>query len=398
MWTVTDGVHEGATIVIKNGEIHEIGTVVHEPEDAQVIDAKGLRIYPGIISLTSRGIVGRPPVEDTTDPFSLNMVLALAGGVTTVVSGTATAKLTYGSIEDMTLVENPWVPLTYSTRSASGKRTLRADLDKVRKYLSEKRDYDRRKARGEEDLEEPDGKFVASGKYANFRKLLEGERPAHFRRVADTGDLLAICRLCRDYGIRAIIETPPSAWTVAAEIGRAGGQVILNPLARRDPDTRSSRPSGWTIENAAKLYDHGVPVAITAPSGGVSLGGQTGRDIMTVPLAAAFAVRGGLPEDVALAAITIEPARLLGVEDRIGSIEVGKDADLILVDGDLLHYETMVQWTLVNGKVVYDKSKESLFNHIRPREDAEEVDNLWPRRWIEEQLEGSGPGPLERDE
>ena len=97
---------------------------------------------------------------------------------------------------------------------------------------------------------------------------------------------------------------------------------------------------------------------------------------------AAFAVRGGLSEAAAIEAITIEPARILGVADRIGSIEVGKDADFIVTDGDLLSYLTHVRWSVINGKVQYDKMEEGLLDHIRPGGDEtpEPPDDHWPRR------------------
>jgi len=140
--TITDGVHEGATVLIRNEVVFAIGRNVPIPEDATIVEAAGMHVYPGVIALESRGIVGRPPVEDTTDPFSLNIVLALASGVTTVVSGNAVAKLTYGSIDGMTVGETPWIALTYSSRNPAGKRTLRQDLDKVREYLRDLKRYD----------------------------------------------------------------------------------------------------------------------------------------------------------------------------------------------------------------------------------------------------------------
>ena len=96
---------------------------------------------------------------------------------------------------------------------------------------------------------------------------------------------------------------------------------------------------------------------------------------------AAFAVRGGLPEEAAVQAITLDAARILGVDHRVGSIEVGKDADFAIVDGDLLHYMTLVRWTVVNGRVAYDKKKEGLLDHIRPDGDrnAPPPSDYWPR-------------------
>ena len=91
---------------------------------------------------------------------------------------------------------------------------------------------------------------------------------------------------------------------------------------------------------------------------------------MHLPIEAAFAVRGGLSEQAALASITIMPARALGVDHRVGTLEIGKDCDLIVTDGDLLHYETFVQFAVVEGKVVYDKQEELYFAHIRPRSEG----------------------------
>jgi adenine deaminase len=102
----------------------------------------------------------------------------------------------------------------------------------------------------------------------------------------------------------------------------------------------------------------------------VVLMGIAGRDILHLPIEAGFAVRGGLSERAALEAMTIVPARALGVDHRVGSLEVGKDCDLIVTDGDLLHYETFVQYAVVEGKLVYDKQEELFFAHIRPRSDA----------------------------
>jgi adenine deaminase len=86
-----------------------------------------------------------------------------------------------------------------------------------------------------------------------------------------------------------------------------------------------------------------------------------------MPVEAGFAVRGGLSNAAALEAMTIVPARILGVDHRVGSLELGKDCDAIVTDGDLLHYQTFVQYTVVDGKLVYDKEKELYFAHIRPR-------------------------------
>ncbi len=92
---------------------------------------------------------------------------------------------------------------------------------------------------------------------------------------------------------------------------------------------------------------------------------------MHLPVEVGFAIRGGLSDELALASITTVPARMMGVGHRVGTLEVGKDADLIVTDGDLLHYQTFVQYTVIDGQVVYDKQEELFFSHIRPRDEVE---------------------------
>jgi len=98
---------------------------------------------------------------------------------------------------------------------------------------------------------------------------------------------------------------------------------------------------------------------------GLGTGGILGQDLHTVHIDAAYAVRGGLDNAKALRTITLDAAKTLGVDARIGSIEAGKDADILILDGDPLHYRTFVQTAIVNGKVVYEKDKEPFYRHIK---------------------------------
>jgi adenine deaminase len=110
-----------------------------------------------------------------------------------------------------------------------------------------------------------------------------------------------------------------------------------------------------------------VKVAVIPQSQRLSSDGLLDRDLRTPTVEAMLAMRGGLPHDAAEAALTINAARILGVDDRVGSLEPGKDADLIILDGDLLAYESFVYYAVVNGRLVYDKAKEPLFRDLRPR-------------------------------
>ena len=94
-----------------------------------------------------------------------------------------------------------------------------------------------------------------------------------------------------------------------------------------------------------------------------------GQDLNTPNVDVAYAIRGGLDNRKALRSITLDAAEIMGISDRVGSIEEGKDADILILDGDPLHYSTFVITSLVNGKVVYEKGKEALYRHIaRPKD------------------------------
>jgi imidazolonepropionase-like amidohydrolase len=362
VYTGTGAILRGATVLSKNGKIDEIGYDLFIPEEAKVMDVSGYRVYPGLVAIESRGLFGgSSDLANSVDPFSKNMILALAAGVTTARSGSEVAKLRAGHIDGLVLTSGVLPGLSYSKSNPSGKRTLRKKFEKAAQYL---RDYaqweiDKKK---DKELKEPSDKGVDSA----VLRYLRGEARPVFSASQRT-DLLEIARLAQRFGFRPIINGCQEGWIVADELGRAGASAIITARDRRTKSEQLVRTGGSSIENAAILHRAGVSVTIIPASAGISLGGIVGRDLMHLTIEAGFAVRGGLSEKAALDGITIEPARLLGVESRVGSIEVGKDADLIITDGDILHYQTFVQWAVVSGEVVYDKEAELYFAHIRPR-------------------------------
>lgn len=365
------------TVLARDGRIVAIDHDVALPPGTEVLDARGLRAYPGLVAFEASGLVGAAP-EDSTDVYALDLQLALSGGVTTVAQGTTVAKLTWGSLDGHLVAKDAYLRLDGSSR---GLRSLRDELERLRAYQRKKRALDLDRARGLPPAPEPDRRWI-SGRLAQLERLLQGQTRGVLA-ASDRAALTAIATLALDYQVRLVVVGAEEAWTVADLLGRAGVACVVVSRSRRDEDARRAQDTGWTIENAARLHARGVPVALVPGSRGVSLGGLGGRDLMTLNLEAAFAVRGGLSEQDALAAITLVPARLLGVDDRVGSVEVGKDMDLAITRGDLLRYTTLVEYTVVHGRVAYDKAKEPLLRAVRSRNhDGQTVPipQLWPRR------------------
>ena len=388
--TGTGEVLRDARLLAKNGKIVAMGYDDFEvpgldydrgvPADErgyelEILDASNVkhgRVYPGMVAFSSSGLLGGGgDFRDSIDMFNKNMLLALAAGITTTGQTSSTAKLKRyvendaGRDYDFDGVVIGGKSLsTVSWGTAASKRSLREKLTGAAGYLRAYRQWqvDVKKDKG---LKEPS----KSGVDSTVLAVLRGEVFARFS--ADyQDDLSGIARIAMEFGFRPVISGCREGWVVADELGRAGAMAVLTPRTRRSKDEELGADGGSSIENAAILHSHGVQVAVVPGSRGVDLGGIAGRDIMHLPIEVGFAIRGGLPEEAGLASVTTVPARLLGVSHRVGTLEVGKDCDLIVTDGDLLHYQTFVQYTVVDGDLVYDKQDELYFAHIRPRDDS----------------------------
>ncbi|MCP4092967.1 MAG: amidohydrolase family protein [Planctomycetes bacterium] len=365
--TVTDGVIRRGIVLCKNDRILKVGKKIRIPKGARRIDAHGMQVYPGLVGVDTSGIVkGRgTSLRDDFDPYALNLDLGLAGGLTIVQTGNAMAKLARGTLDGVLVGQTGWVNLGYSSTSPGGRRQLRESMRKVRDYMREVRSWETDKAMGEDVGEEPSSKGINGGHLA----LLQGKAMARFN-ANSLKDLLSVCDFLEEYPMQSVIFGGQEAWACAGRLGRVGAQMVITPRAKAWADQTLNAPSGWSIENAKILWEHGVPFSILPQERWITTGGLAGRDMLTLPMEAAFAIRGGLPQDAALRALTLDAAKILGVEDLVGSVEPGKDADLIICDGDLFHYRTFVQWSVVNGKMVYDKEAAPYFAHIRPRQVA----------------------------
>ena len=377
LYTITSGIIKNGTILIKDGKICRIGQNIEIPEDANVIDAKGKVVMPGLIAATAevaiagyRGYRGVNKIADSLDPFHFSVSLALASGVTTAfvssgarggnpIGGTnAVLKTTYGDLDNMLIKEPVAENVNISNVQWLRKTNFLLNLQKAQTYLRKLAEYQKAKGKSEK-VEEP----KKPAKIDAYVRLLRREMPAALS-AATADDILAALELVDEFGIRMILAGAVEGWIVAEEIAKRDVSVIITPREKRRPNEDISAPSGSTLENAAILKKAGVKFAIVPPDTAFTTWGGAGQDLMTLPMSAAFAVSGGLDEQTALEAITITAAEILGVADRVGSLQVGKDADIIILDGHPFHYNTFVEFTLINGKVLYDKKQSTYFSHI----------------------------------
>jgi hypothetical protein len=377
--TVSHGDLYHHTILAKNGKIVEIAPRVDIPEEAEVLDATGHHIYPGLVAMKSGSVLSAEPPDATTNVYSLPMAIGLAGGITTAVTGNTAASLTFGSVDDMTIRSNLFHNLSYSTRDPRARQKLRADFERCRQYIRDLEAY-RVEKKNNPDAKEPEKDWI-KGNFKKYLSLLRGESTAMIT-ANRRNEILAFCDFVNRFGINAAIVGATEGWTAASEMARAGISAVITPRRRMRPNEASNHPTGSSIENAAILHRHGVRIAIVPGNTSITLWGLAGRDLLQLNMEAAFAVRGGLSNDAALRAITLTPARMLGIDHRVGSIDVGKDANFAITDGDILHYMTHTRWAVVNGRVAYDKQKDTLYSHIRPDGDldAPPPDDYWPRR------------------
>lgn len=379
LYTITSGIIRNGTILIKDGKIWRIGQNVEIPEDANVIDAKGKVIMPGLIAATAQvGIAGYralsdvDKIADSLDPFDYSISLALASGVTTAfvtgdgpsgnnpIGGTnAVIKTTYGDLDSMLIKEPVVENVSFSNTQWLRKTNFLQNLKRAQAYLRKLAEYEKTKGKDKEAKEPKKPSGIDA-----YIRLLRRELPARLRATT-ADDILAALELVDEFGIRMILEGAVEAWIVAEEIAKRDVSVIITPREKRRPNKEISGPSGSTMENAAILKKAGVKFAIVPPTMAFATWGVAGRDLMTLPMEAAFAVSGGLDEQTALEAITITAAELLGVADRVGSLQVGKDADIIILDGHPFHYNTFVEFTFINGKMLYDKRQSTYFSHIK---------------------------------
>ena len=384
----------GATVLIADDKIEKVGHNLELPEGTKIIDAKGKCVSPGFVIVQGSGMGAgySGPFKDSVNPFDPSIKQGLAAGITSFLVGStssrgrlggsnAVIKAHYGDVEGMVLTENSVygvsLPLQRSQKQQLEEliKQCRASREALERYPAEKAKDPKAKEPklpkgGDAVLKVLQGKAklwvsISGGGMSMFASMMGGGRSSG----SDVSKIREALEISRMFDKGVVLVKPMSAWMIPDEIANTGSSVIWSPRTRVAPDPKDPKNTGSNLAQAAILSEAGVPVAVTCPSSryggsGVGTGGILGQDLNTPHIDAAYAVRGGLDNRKALRALTLDAATTMGVGDRVGSLEPGKDADILILNGDPLHYATLVTTAVVNGKVVYEKGQEALFGHI----------------------------------
>ncbi|MEM7557606.1 MAG: amidohydrolase family protein [Planctomycetota bacterium] len=263
----------------------------------------------------------------------------------------AVIKMSYGSLKNMLVTQNAFLDVTPGSLSgATNQRNWREQFKQARKYLEDQAAHEKSTAAGKKG--KPPRKPVSD----EVLKLVKKEIALRISAFS-VSEMQSLIELAKELDFKFVITGAYESWVIPKQLAEAQASVVLTPRQRRDPRFGAEHRTGTWIETPRVMEESGVPFAVTALSSSISLNGLAGRDLTSLPLEAAFAVRGGASERKALEAITIAPARMMGLDKRIGSIEVGKDADLLILNGQPLDYRTYVETAMVNGRVAYERGK-----------------------------------------
>lgn len=358
------GTIEGGTVLIQDGKVRSVGRDVAIPSGARRIDATGKVVTTGFMdSLARLGLVEVGAVEDTVDtrtqrdeitaafdvadainPRSMviptNRVEGLTRAVVAPAPGTSLiagqgAVIHLGGTDDF-LLRSPVAMFAVLNRNFGG-GSRAATLLRLREILHDAREYAQdRKAYQQGELREL---AVSRLDLEALQPVVRGEMPLVVA-VNRASDIQAVLRLAKAEKLKLILAGGGEAWVVADEIAAAKVPVLITPL--------NNLPGNFdvlaaTLENAARLHKAGVTFAFMS---------VTAHEAYTVRQQAGNAVAYGLPWETALAALTSVPARLWGIGDSYGSLEPGKDADVVVWTGDPLEVTSYATEVFIRGRQV----------------------------------------------
>ncbi len=378
-YTVTQGVLECGTMLVEHGKIKAIGQDIQIPAAAEVVDAKNMCIVPGFIDChshvgiapegfdwefgdaneTTDAVTGHIRAIDGIDFGDIGFKDALSGGVTAmlihpgssnVIGGTDIALKCAGKMEDRILRDPAGMKMAWTAAGKMGLKggkhpypatrmgvagVLRQQLHLAKKYISD------RESAQKEGKEPPALEARDEMTLEMLAKVIRREMPARIHSMIPV-DILAILRIKEEYGIDVTIEHGDESHLIADNLREAGVPVVYGPLLgdREVPRYKNSNPEAPRI-----LADAGVVTAFMTDHPVVSI-----RDLR---LQAGTSCRYGLSEEVALRMITINAAKIMGMDQRLGSLEAGKDADFSIFSGHPLEPMSKTVSVYIEGNRVY---------------------------------------------
>jgi imidazolonepropionase-like amidohydrolase len=384
--TVTHGNIEHGSILIRDGKIAAVGTDVKAPEGATVIDASGQYVIPGIIDCHSHiaidgavneagpAVSSMARIPDVLNPDDVNIYRDLAGGVTAanILHGSANPiggqtvviKLRWGKPASelpfegalpgikFALGENPkhsnfpppppGVPQRYPGTRLGVEEVIRQAFIEAREYKKKWDDYNQHKAAGEQNLIPPRRDETLEP----LVEVMEGKRYIH-AHCYRADEILMLIRVGNEFGFKVrTFQHVLEGYKIADEIAASGtGGSTFSDWWAYKMEAFDAIPY-----NAALMTERGVVVSVNSDDA------QEARQLNQE--AAKSMKYGGLSANEALKLITLNPAIQLGIDSRVGSIDVGKDADLAIYNHDPLSVYAVVQKTLIDGQVYFDRQRD----------------------------------------
>jgi imidazolonepropionase-like amidohydrolase len=380
--TITHGRIEHGSILIRDGKIAEVGANVQAPAGAKVIDANGMYVMPGIVDCHTHiavdgdvnegsiSVSSMVNIKDVLNPYDINIYRELAGGVVigNVLHGSANPiggqtiviKMKYGARPDelpfpgalpgikFALGENVKhsnfggpVPRYPATRMGV-EETIRDAFTRAKQYQQEWAEYNRRKAAGEQNLIPPRRNLQLEP----LVEVLEGKRYIHCHSYV-SDELLMLMRVAKEFGFKVrTFQHVLEGYKVADEMAAndVGGSTFSDWWAYK-MEAYDAIPY-----NMAMMEKRGVIVSVNSddPEEARHLNQEAAKSMKY----------GNLTENEALRLVTLNPAIQLGIDDHVGSIEQGKDADLIIYNHDPLSVYAVVQKTIIDGQVYFDRQED----------------------------------------
>ncbi len=377
IYTMAGEVIENGSILIKEGKIIEVGKDIIAPLDAEVIDLEGRMVTPGFIDahchlgmweegIGFEGSDGNEAVVPVTphlraidgiNPMDISFQEAYEGGVTTAVTGPGSANViggsfvaikTHGSRIDNMIIKYPVAmkvafgenPKRVYNGQKKSPTTRMATAAILRDTLFKAKTYLEKKERAEDPSKMPDYDI----KMEALIPVLKREIPikAHAHRA---DDIFTALRIAKEFEIDITLDHCTEGHLIAEELAKEGKPAIVGPTFGNRSKFELKNKS---FDTPKVLIEAGIKVAITTDSPVIPL--------QHLPLCAGLAHNAGLDEIEALKTITINPAEIVGLSHRIGSIEAGKDADIVIFDGNpIKDLDCKTYLTIIDGKIVYKR-------------------------------------------